>query len=56
MRNAIVKLLEVKSIVTISLIIMLCMLTWRGTVDVDKFYLILNSVIVYYFARQQSNK
>ena len=55
-KERIVKLLEVKSIVTISLTIVLCVETVRGNVEIDAFMTIYLMIAAFYFGTQSKKK
>lgn len=50
------KLLTVKSIVTLLLTIVFCVLCLRGTVDSQMFLTIFTTVIAFYFGTQAEKK
>ena len=49
MKNKIIELLKVKSIVTILLTAVFCVLAIRGEISEDKFLTIFTTVIAFYF-------
>jgi carbon starvation protein CstA len=58
-KNKIMQLLTVKSIVTIALTIVFCVLSIRGDIDAEKFLTIFTVVISFYFGtkyEQNNNK
>ena len=52
MKNKLLGLLTVKSIVTILLTIVFCALSWFGSIEGDKFLTIFTTVIAFYFGTQ----
>ena len=52
MKNKLLGLLTVKSIVTIFLTIVFCALSWFGSIDGDKYLTIFTTVIAFYFGTQ----
>lgn len=50
------KLLSVKSIVTIVLTILFCILSVKGAIDSDKVTVVYNIVIAFYFGTQAAKK
>lgn len=56
MKERLSKLLAVKSIVTIALTIVFCVLAMRGTVDAQQFLTIFTTVIAFYFGTQAERK
>ncbi len=53
MRNRLMKLLEVKSIVTLSLVLVACYGFVTGIVPVELFSTWVGAVITFYFTRKQ---
>ena len=49
MKNRIMELLKVKSIVTIAVLFVFCFLSVRGDIDSDKFMTIFTVIISFYF-------
>lgn len=49
MKNRIMELLKVKSIVTIAALFVFCFLSVRGDIDSDKFMTIFTVIISFYF-------
>lgn len=56
MKERIAKLLAVKSIVTIALTFVFCLMTVRGMVSSDQFLTIFTVVIGFYFGTQHERK
>jgi hypothetical protein len=56
MKERIAKLLAVKSIVTIMLTVVFCMMTVRGSVSGEQFLTIFTVVIGFYFGTQHERK
>lgn len=52
MKNKLAKLINVKSIVTIMLTIVFCILAVCGTVSAEQFLTIFTTVIAFYFGTQ----
>lgn len=52
MKNKLIALLTVKSIVTILLTIVFCILSIHGELDSDKFLTIFTTIIAFYFGTQ----
>ena len=52
MKDALTRLIKVKSIVTIMLTAVFCVLAWRGTVSAEQFVTIFTTVIAFYFGTQ----
>lgn len=57
MKSKISKLINVKSIVTLLLTAVFCVLSVRGTISAEQFLTIFTTVIAFYFGTQyQKNK
>lgn len=56
MKERLQKLLTVKSIVTIALTIVFCVLSLRGVLDPQHFLSIFATVIAFYFGTQSSKE
>lgn len=56
MKERLQKLLTVKSIVTIALTIVFCILSLRGVLDPQYFLSIFTTVIAFYFGTQASKE
>lgn len=56
MKEAIDKLLTVKSIVTIALTVVFCILALTGKVSGEQFMMIFTTVIAFYFGTQAEKK
>lgn len=56
MKERVAKLLTVKSIVTIALTFVFCLMTVRGMVNSDQFLTIFTVVIGFYFGTQHERK
>ena len=56
MKEALTRLIKVKSIVTIMLTAVFCVLAWRGTVSAEQFVTIFTTVIAFYFGTQSNKK
>ena len=56
MKDALTRLIKVKSIVTIMLTAVFCVLAWRGTISAEQFVTIFTTVIAFYFGTQSSKK
>lgn len=52
MKNRIARLINVKSIVTLMLTAVFCVLAWRGTISAEQFLTIFTTVIAFYFGTQ----
>ena len=52
MKDKLAKLIDVKSIVTIILVVVFSVLSVRGTVTADQFITIFSVVIAFYFGTQ----
>lgn len=52
MKDALTRLIKVKSIVTIMLTAVFCVLAWRGVVTAEQFVTIFTTVIAFYFGTQ----
>lgn len=52
MKNALERLIKVKSIVTILLSVMFCIMTYKGYVSSEQFVTIFSTVIAFYFGTQ----
>ena len=52
MKEALTRLIKVKSIVTIMLAAVFCVLALRGTISADQFLTIFTTVIAFYFGTQ----
>ncbi len=52
MKSKIAKLINVKSIVTILLTMVFCVLAVRGTISAEQFLTIFTTVIAFYFGTQ----
>ena len=53
MKNAIIKLISVKSILSIMCLSTLCYMTIRGNIDENAFIGIASAIITYYFTRKE---
>lgn len=53
MKNAMIKLISVKSILSLICIITLCILTIKGNIDENAFIGLSSSIITYYFTRKE---
>ena len=56
MKEALTRLIKVKSIVTIMLTAVFCTLAVKGTVSAEQFVTIFTTVIAFYFGTQSSKK
>ena len=56
MKDALTRLIKVKSIVTIMLTAVFCALAVKGTVSAEQFVTIFTTVIAFYFGTQSSKK
>jgi hypothetical protein len=56
LKEALVKLTKVKSIVTVLLTAVFCLLAWRGTVSGEQFVTIFTTVIAFYFGTQSKKE
>ncbi len=56
MKERIAKLLTVKSIVTVALTIVFCVLAIRGTLSGQEFLTIFTTVVAFYFGTQAEKK
>ena len=56
MKDALTRLIKVKSIVTIMLTAVFCVLAWKGAVTAEQFVTIFTTVIAFYFGTQSSKK
>ena len=56
MKNKLMKLIDVKSIVTLLLTVVFCGLAVRGTVSAEQFLTIFTTVIAFYFGTQYAKK
>ena len=56
MKERLAKLLTVKSIVTIALTIVFCILAVRGTLSGQDFLTVFTTVIAFYFGTQSERK
>ena len=52
MKEALTRLIKVKSIVTIMLTAVFCVLAWKGVVSAEQFVTIFTTVIAFYFGTQ----
>ena len=52
MKEALTRLIKVKSIVTIMLTAVFCVLAWKGAVTAEQFVTIFTTVIAFYFGTQ----
>jgi len=52
MKNKLMKLIDVKSIVTLLLTVVFCGLAWRETISAEQFITIFTVVISFYFGTQ----
>lgn len=55
MKNALIKLVKVKSIITITLLLVFAFLSVKGRVTAEQFMTVFATVIAFYFGTQ-SNK
>lgn len=56
MKNALTKLIKVKSIVTILLTVMFCILAYRKDISNEQFVTIFTTIIAFYFGTQSTKK
>lgn len=56
MKEALTRLIKVKSIVTIMLTAVFCALAVKGTVSAEQFVTIFTTVIAFYFGTQSNKK
>lgn len=56
MKNRLAKLIDVKSIVTILLTAVFCVLAWRETISAEQFLTIFTTVIAFYFGTQYGKR
>ena len=56
MKTRLSKLLTVKSIVTISLTLIFCILSLRGVISADLYMTVFTTVIAFYFGTQANKK
>lgn len=56
MKNAIVNLLKVKSIITLMVIGVTCHLALTNAIDLTVFMSIASSIVTYYFTRKENDK
>lgn len=56
MKDALTRLIKVKSIVTIMLTAVFCVLAWKGVVSAEQFVTIFTTVIAFYFGTQSNKK
>ena len=54
MKQKFAKLVDVKSLVTLALTAVFCVLAWRGTVSAAQFVTIFTTVIAFYFGTQHA--
>lgn len=52
MKNALTALFKVKSLVTLALTVVFCVLAYRGTVSGEQFMTVFTTVIAFYFGTQ----
>jgi len=55
MKDKLAKLIDVKSIVTVSLTVIFCILAFKGLITSTEFMTIFTLVISFYFNRQKEN-
>ena len=56
MKESLTRLIKVKSIVTIMLTAVFCVLAWKGVVSAEQFVTIFTTVIAFYFGTQSNRK
>jgi hypothetical protein len=56
MKEALTKLIKVKSVVTLMMTAMFCILTLTGAVSGEQFVTIFTTVIAFYFGTQTARK
>ncbi len=56
MKQKVSKLIDVKSLVTLTLTGVFCALAWRGTVSAGQLQTIFTTVIAFYFGTQSAKK
>lgn len=56
MKEKLSKLINVKTIITIMVMIVFCYLSWVGKVPVEQFMLVTMSIIGFYFGTQHEKK
>ena len=54
LEDKLIKLIDVKSIITISLTVVFCHLAYIGKISVDQYMVVFTAVITYYFARSKN--
>lgn len=56
MKNRLTKLIDVKSIVTILMTVVFCLLAWREKISPEQFLTIFTVVISFYFGTQSAKR
>ncbi len=56
MKDRLLRLLTIKSLVTLTLTAVFAVVTFRGTITADQFLMIFTTVIAFYFGTQSGRK
>ena len=56
MKERLIKLLQIKSMVTLALTAVFCLLTLRGVITGGEFLTVFTTVIAFYFGTQSAKK
>lgn len=56
MKNAMIRLIKVKSLVTLALTAAFCIQTLRGEMGADRFLTVFTTVIAFYFGTQTGTR
>lgn len=55
MKKNFAALIKIKSIITLALVLVFCILSLRGIIPTDEFLKILTIIIVFYFAKNKGD-
>lgn len=56
MKKALINLFKVKSLITLAIIIVFCVLALRGDLPIETTTMVIGMVITYYFNKKDTNK
>ena len=56
MKEKLTKLIDVKSLMTLLITVIFCILALRGTVNAEQFIVIFTTIVAFYFGTQSEKK
>ena len=56
MKEKLIKLIDVKSLMTLLITVIFCILAVRGTVNAEQFIVIFTTIVAFYFGTQSEKK